>query len=85
VQVSDGYTCCSSLVSPAIVNPRRVGSQLAFSFNTVAGQTYIVESSSILGTNQLWSPVATNAGNGTQQSFTNTVSVPQRFFRVRAQ
>jgi hypothetical protein len=85
VRVEDGYTCCQFLVAPTIVNPRQSAGQLAFSYNTVTNQTYIVESTPVLGTNQVWTAVKTNAGNGTLQSFTNNVPGPQQFFRLRTQ
>ncbi|MDB6031560.1 MAG: lysyl endopeptidase domain protein [Verrucomicrobiales bacterium] len=85
VKVEDGYTCCQNLVPPTIVNPRRSAGQLAFSYNTVTNQTYVVESTPVLGSNQAWTAVKTNVGSGALQSFTNTVPGPQQFFRLRTQ
>lgn len=85
VNVVSGYQCCRTLVAPTIVNPRLVGSQMAFSFNTVTGQAYVVESSPVLGGGQIWTAIRTNAGNGLLQSYTNGVSGAQRFFRLRSQ
>ena len=85
LSIGDGFDCCRALVPPVIVNPRRSGTNLAFSFNSVAGQTYVVEANTHL-TNHLWLPLRTNAGNGALQSYTNTApGMPQRFFRLRTQ
>lgn len=85
LSISDGFDCCRNLVPPLIVNPRRSGTNLAFSFNSVAGQAYVVEANTNL-TNHLWLPLRTNAGNGALQSYTNAApGAPQRFFRLRTQ
>lgn len=85
VAITDGFDCCRALVPPLLVNPRRAGTNLAFSFNSAVGQTYIVEASTNLATH-LWLPLRTNAGNGALQSYTNDAGgLPQRFFRLRTQ
>jgi len=85
LSISDGFDCCRALVPPLIVNPRRAGTNLAFSFNSLAGQSYVVEANTNL-TNHLWLPLRTNAGNGALQSYTNDApGAPQRFFRLRTQ
>jgi Trypsin-like peptidase domain len=85
LSISDGFECCPGLVPPLIVNPRRAGTNLAFSFNSLPGQSYVVEANTNL-TNHLWLPLRTNAGNGVLQSYTNDAQgLPQRFFRVRTQ
>ena len=80
------YSCCSSLVPPLIVNPRRVGSNsIAFSYSSVAGQSYVVETKTNLSATN-WTAVQTNAGDGSLKSYTNsTTTSPQRFFRLRTQ
>ena len=85
LSIADGFDCCRALVAPLIVNPRRSGTNLAFSFNSLVGQTYVVEASTNL-TNHLWLPLRTNAGNGALQSYTNDAAgIPRRYFRLRTQ
>ena len=54
---------------------------MAFSFNTESGRSYVIEAApAATGT---WQPVATNAGTGTVQSYTNSTQAPAaRYFRV---
>ena len=85
LSIADGVACCRALVPPLIVNPRRSGTNLAFSFHSLVGQTYVVEASTNL-TNPLWLPLRTNAGNGALQSYTNDAAgLPRRYFRLRTQ
>ena len=45
VTISDGaYSCCAGLTPTTIVNPRRSGTSPVFSFQSINGQTYRVES-----------------------------------------
>ncbi len=83
VFVSDGDTCCRLLLSPTIFNTRKVGSNLTFSYGSVSGQSYIVETKFDL--NSLpWIPLRTNAGDGSVQSYTDvSPEAPRRFFRLR--
>jgi len=82
--VSDGISCCRQLVSPIIANPRPIGSNLTFSYSSVSGQFYVVETKLEL-TNLFWIPLRTNAGDGSVQSYTNATSDTPRFFRLRTQ
>ena len=83
LSLTDGVACCRALVPPLIVSPRRFGTNLAFSFNSRAGQTYVVEANTNL-TSPLWLPLRTNAGNGALQSYTNDAAgMPRRYFRLR--
>jgi hypothetical protein len=80
------YSCCTSLMQPVIVNPRQVPvGDISFSYDTLVGQTYFVETS----TNLLvpnWTALQTNLGDGSLRSFTNsTVGEPQRYFRLRTE
>jgi hypothetical protein len=85
ILIADGSTCCRSLLAPTIVNTRRVGANLAFSYNGLVGQNYIIESKNSL-TDLAWVPRQTNTGAGFLTSYTNATSgVPQRFFRLRTQ
>ena len=85
IAVVDGYTCCRSLAPPRIVNPREAGANIVFSYNSVAGQTYVVESSTVI-TNAIWTALETDLGDGSLKSYTNTLSgATQRFFRLRTQ
>jgi hypothetical protein len=62
-----------------------ISNRFTFSFPTVNGQTYIVESKTQL-TDENWTPLQTNAGNGGTETVTNlTATTPQRFFRLRLQ
>jgi hypothetical protein len=81
--VSDGYACCSGLVAPSIVNLRRPPGSVAFSFNTLAGQTYQIESKGSLATTN-WQFLQTVTGDGTLKHFTNTLTPTNRFFRLRS-
>lgn len=86
VSISDGRTCCSGLVPPQIVETRQTNGSIVFSFNTIAGVTYITESRGGTGTNFPWQPLQTNAGTGSKRSVTNSLSgATNRFFRVKAQ
>ena len=81
--VSDGYACCSGLVAPSIVNLRRPPGSVAFSFNTLAGQSYQVESKGSLSTTN-WQFLQTITGDGTLKHFTNALTPTNRFFRLRS-
>jgi hypothetical protein len=84
--ISAGYSCCQPVVTPQIVEPRRTNNNFIFSFNTVAGKTYITEYKNTLNTNLAWTPLQTNTGDGTKKSVTNsTTAATNRFFRVKAQ
>lgn len=85
ISLSDGTTCCRQLVPPAIVDARQAGANFAFSYGSVAGQSYIVETKTDLAS-PTWLPIRTNAGDGSVQSFTNGLgNSPQRFFRLGTQ
>ncbi len=86
VAILDGATCCLTLLPPLIVDTRMVGpGSLAFSYDSLAGQTYIVQAATnITGTN--WTSLQTNTGDGSLQSYTNsTIPLGGRFFRLRSQ
>ena len=78
VYVWDGRPCCFP-----IVNAHRVTTNIVFSYNSAAGQTYIVEAKPSLSVTN-WTPLKTNVGDGTLQFYTNSLSNTQRFFRLRA-
>jgi hypothetical protein len=84
--LSSGYSCCQPLATPQILESRRTNNNFIFSFNTVTGRTYIAEYKNTLNTNLAWTPLQTNAGDGTKKSVTNsTTAATNRFFRVKAQ
>jgi hypothetical protein len=84
ISISEGYTCCHPLVPPRIADPRKAGTDIVFSFDTMPAQTYITEFKTVLSTNTPWIPVQTNAGDGTTKSLTNSTSgASSGFFRVR--
>lgn len=78
------YDCCGT--RPLLVNPHRVlPAGFAFSYNSVTGKDYVVESRTAVD-NSNWTPLQTNAGNCLLQSYTNsTTAASQLFFRVRLQ
>jgi ELWxxDGT repeat protein len=66
-----------------ITNPQRIGDNFIFSFNTVAGQDYAVESAGTLPA-VVWTNLMTVPGNNSLVTVTNaTVPGGQRFYRVR--
>jgi hypothetical protein len=81
VEVADGTVCCTS--PPILTDVRRAGNNVAFSFDTIAGKTYISEMKTNLATNVVWIPFATNAGDGSTKSVTNSSAATNRFIRVR--
>jgi hypothetical protein len=86
ISVRDGFSCCRSLIVPGITNMKQMNSTVLFSFDTVAGQTYITEYKNALGTNLAWVPLQTNSGDGSIKSVTNLTSgTTNRFFRVRTE
>jgi hypothetical protein len=86
VMISDGVTCCRSLIAPTIIDTRQTNNNIVFSFNTVSGQTYITEYKGTVATNVAWVPLQTNAGDGTKKSVTNSIApTTNRFFRVKTQ
>jgi hypothetical protein len=84
VSISDGNTCCRQLVPPTIANLRHIGTNFTFSYSSVSGQSYIVETKFDLN-HAGWIPSRTNAGDGSAQSYTNGTGDAARFFRVRTQ
>lgn len=81
--VGDGIACCSGLVAPSIVNLRQVPGSVAFSFQSVFGQSYQVESKGSLSA-AAWQTQQTIVGDGTLKHFTNTLTPTNRFFRLRS-
>ena len=80
-----GFVCNGSLTPPAIFDCHPAASNsIAFSYNTLASQTYFLETTTNLSSSN-WIALSTNVG-GVRISATNSMSdVPQRYFRVRAQ
>jgi hypothetical protein len=84
--VGTNYSCLLAPVPPLIVNPRLTGpGSMAFSYQSVNGHSYFVESTPDLIT-PVWTTLQTNAGDGSLKSFTNSTSgLTARYFRVRTQ
>ena len=81
VSVSDDL-CCEA---PAlrITNTHRSTDSVVFSYETVVGQTCIIEYKNSLGATA-WTKLSTSSGNGAVKSITNLLDgSSQRFFRVR--
>jgi plastocyanin len=72
-----------AVAPPTLIVTNTSNGPLRFSFNTVVAINYVVEGAVTL-TN--FSPIVTNAGNGSAQQFTQTNPAPaQKFFRLRLQ
>lgn len=85
IMVFQGYQCCRALVPPVIVGMRNLGSNVAFSYNSVSGQSYIVESRITLPDGP-WASLQTNPGTGLLDSYTNSApGAAQRLFRLRTE
>ena len=80
------YACCGSIVQPVIFSPlQAAAARMAFSYNTLVGQTYFVETATNLAVPN-WIALQTNLGDGTLHSFTNsTAEDTQRYFRLRTE
>ncbi|HZV33872.1 MAG TPA: proprotein convertase P-domain protein, partial [Verrucomicrobiae bacterium] len=82
ISIVDGYySCCSSVVPLYIFNPQIIGTNIVFSFQTVCGQTYSVQSANGLA-NPNWTTFQTVSGDGSLVFITNSVTSPQRFYRI---
>ncbi|MBL9135382.1 MAG: cadherin domain-containing protein [Verrucomicrobiales bacterium] len=75
------------ILSPPVVLPvRRVGSSaISLRFQTIAGRTYVVETTGELGPESVWTPVTTHQGAGGIQTVNLSIkpATPQRFYRIR--
>jgi hypothetical protein len=76
--------CCASPLQ--LGSPQRVAAdKIAFAYDSIAGKTYVVEASTNLN-GPIWTPLQTNAGDCTRQSYTNSTTGSSRLnFRVRLQ
>jgi hypothetical protein len=83
ITTGNTYTCCTGLVAPSLQNFRVSGPNLLFSFQTIPGQTYEVETKSSY-TNNNWTKLQSVAGNGSIVTVTNALSTPQSFYRVKS-
>ena len=82
VSVLDGTTCCSGLVAPAIVNVRRVGTNVAFSFTSSVAQIYDAQYKDSLNVTG-WVTFQTIVGDGTVKSVTNNPNT-NRFYQLKS-
>jgi hypothetical protein len=79
------FDCCRTITPPTIVNVRRPSAnQVAFSYATSAGNSYIVETRNSLTTGS-WTAIQTNLGTGGLLSYTNSSAGSAAFFRLRVQ
>lgn len=84
VTLLDGSTCCSTVITPLILNLRRTPTNIAFSFNSVSGQTYQVEYKGSLNVTN-WQTLQTITGQGTLQNVTNGIVVgTNRIYRLKS-
>ena len=81
VAVTATYKAVTRLLISVVEN----GGNLSLQVDTVLGATYVLESAPSLSLPMVWTPLATNIGNG--GPLTNTLpqepGTPQRFFRYR--
>ena len=74
-----GYLICAD---PPVVTIRQVGNTAVVLFSSVAGRSYRVETNSILGSS--WSSAGPDINaSGFSCAITNSLSGPQKFYRVR--
>jgi hypothetical protein len=76
----------NSIVPPfRLLDPRRVGEDFLFSFNTLTNHSYLVEWSDTL-TPPSWMPLTNYPGTGSRVTITNAITAPgARFYRVTTQ
>ena len=66
----------------SLLSPGAVGDDFLFSFDTVAGLTYVVQYKDDLNYTN-WQVLQTVSGDGTMKTITNSLSTPsQRFYRL---
>ncbi|MEO7676710.1 MAG: hypothetical protein ABIV39_08115, partial [Verrucomicrobiota bacterium] len=84
ITVTDGFSCCTSLTVPTLINVGRNGNNINFSFLATSGQTYTVEYKNSLSISN-WTTLQTLSGDGTTKLVTDSLlSSTQRFYRVRS-
>lgn len=83
LSVIEAFNCCRGLIAPNIVNLRRLPGSVAFSFQSLAGQTYQVESKGSLSTTN-WQLLQTITGDNSLKNFTNALTTTNRFYRLRS-
>jgi hypothetical protein len=84
VQVNDPYSACSACTNaqPILVQPKIIGNNFIFSFQSASNQNYEVQYRP--GNGNSWTTVQTLAGNGKVRSVTNAAATVQGWFRVIA-
>jgi hypothetical protein len=81
ISLLDGYyTCCTTPVAPFLENPRIIGTNIVFSFQSLGGQPYSVQYSDNLPGN--WTTFQSFTGDGSTISITNDATRTQRFYRI---
>ena len=74
----------ATLQPPQLLNARFASGTMTFSFQSVLGQSYIVEYKTSMS-DPAWTPLQSFTGTGTMQTITDRTSVAtQRFYRVHA-
>src|SRR5439155_16905612 len=83
---TDGQGTCPPLVdSPLIVSPSVNGADFTFSFQTVAGRSYVVQYKDSLD-NPVWQTLQTLMGDGNPKKIASPIAeARQRFYRLRAE
>jgi hypothetical protein len=75
------WSPAASVTPPNILSIALSGGNFEFTWQSVSGKTYVVESRDLVNTGA-WTTNATIVAAGTSTSYTNTTSVTQRFYRV---
>jgi hypothetical protein len=83
VSVLNGsYSCCAASLPLTIGNACVQGGDLLFSFQSLTGRTYEVEYKNTL-TDTNWALLQSVLGDGSLLTISNTMTVTQRFYRLR--
>lgn len=83
LSVIEAFNCCTGFIAPSIVNLRQLPGSVAFSFQSVAGQPYQVESKGSLSATN-WQFLQSITGDNSVKHFTNALTTTNRFFRLRS-
>jgi PKD repeat protein len=78
------FVTVTNLPPPVVVVNGSDGTNFIFSFSTVPGKTYVVQYKDLLS-DPVWQTLGSVPGDGTLQTVTNSLTVPQRFYRLNVQ
>jgi hypothetical protein len=83
IAINDGYACCPGPMQPTIVNPRRNGTNMYFSFLSAPGQNYTVQYKDSLN-DATWQTLQAILGDATFKTLTNGATGATRFYRLKS-